>query len=360
MPSRPPTVLRQLADWPRYHACEWDLRVDHASRQYWDRLFRWHLDDVLIPLIRSAYPQAPETELAACRHAYLARLDELLASPPAQARLDVFSYTTVPATVLPQFGFADPFQLIKARENEAALALLPDVLAELDTLPAPALPHALARGLMAGNIFDLGAKATIQMHRDGHTAFGRTRDRLPPRPWRYDDVDAWSTRWTAAPPYRHAVFFIDNAGSDITLACLPLARALLRQGTRVTLAANSRPALNDITAAELAPLLAHAAALDGQLATACRTDQLRIRATGSANSLLDLARLQPEFVEAVADADLVMLHGMGRAVESNFHADFTCDVVRSAVLKDEAVAERVGGKLFDCVFRFSSATPDRA
>ena len=46
---------------------------------------------------------------------------------------------------------------------------------------------------------------------------------------------------------------------------------------------------------------------------------------------------------------------MGRAVESNFHAVLHCDALRLAVLKDEHVAARLGGKLFDCVFQFRSA-----
>ena len=55
------------------------------------------------------------------------------------------------------------------------------------------------------------------------------------------------------------------------------------------------------------------------------------------------------------DADLVILEGMGRGVESNLKASFTCDAVKLAMLKDEAVARRCGGKLFDVVCRFRAA-----
>jgi type II pantothenate kinase len=71
--------------------------------------------------------------------------------------------------------------------------------------------------------------------------------------------------------------------------------------------------------------------------------------------LIDLTRLSADFVAATRDADLLMLHGMGRAIESNFHVRFGCDTLWSAVIKDEAVARRAGGKLFDCVFRFEAA-----
>ena len=62
-----------------------------------------------------------------------------------------------------------------------------------------------------------------------------------------------------------------------------------------------------------------------------------------------------EFVATTSDADLIVLHGMGRAVESNFHAVLRCDALRTAVLKDEQVAARLGGKLFDCLFEFRPA-----
>jgi hypothetical protein len=49
--------------------------------------------------------------------------------------------------------------------------------------------------------------------------------------------------------------FVDNAGADIVLGMLPFAREFLRLGCEVVLAANSQPAINDITADELRRLL---------------------------------------------------------------------------------------------------------
>jgi type II pantothenate kinase len=43
---------------------------------------------------------------------------------------------------------------------------------------------------------------------------------------------------------------------------------------------------------------------------------------------------------------------MGRGVESNLDAAFTCDALNIAMLKDEAVASRCGGGLYDLVCRF--------
>merc|ERR1719232_1552291 len=55
--------------------------------------------------------------------------------------------------------------------------------------------------------------------------------------------------------YQRAIIFVDNSGADIVLGMIPLARELLQRGTEVVLAANSLPALNDITASELRSLM---------------------------------------------------------------------------------------------------------
>jgi len=347
-------VLRQLIEPEMYRPCQWDLKADPAGRAYWIDLFRWHLDKVVVPLVEQEYRPGKE-QLQALRRDYLARFDALAANPDQFERLDVLLFTEVRREVQARHGFDDPFRGVKQRANEAAAALLPEVLAELDAADPAEQRRLLTLGLMAGNIFDLGSRATIDRHNDANAAFRQTREKQPPRPWFRDDADAWWRRWESAPPYRHAVYLVDNAGGDVLLGNLPLARWMLRVGTRVTLAANSGPALNDITAAELGPLLARCGEMDRELSAALHDGRLRVMATGSRAPLLDLARLADDFVASSADADLIVLHGMGRAIESNFDARFTCDTLTTAVLKDEAVARHFGGGLFDCVFRFRPA-----
>jgi type II pantothenate kinase len=43
---------------------------------------------------------------------------------------------------------------------------------------------------------------------------------------------------------------------------------------------------------------------------------------------------------------------MGRGVESNLDAQFSCDALNLAMIKDAMIAKRNGGKLFDVVCRF--------
>jgi uncharacterized protein with ATP-grasp and redox domains len=348
-------VLRQLTDAETYRPCDWDLGLDAEGRSYWLELFRWHFDAVVRPILVEEHPELPAERLDALRSEYWSRLDDIERHPQRWTPLDVLRLTELRREYERRFGFDDPFRAIKQRENEAALELLPGLLSELDAATPDRQRDLLVQGLMAGNIFDLGSIATIKRHRDGETAFRQTRASQPARPWFQDDVDAWWRRWQRQAAYTHAIVFVDNAGSDILLGIVPLARWMLARGTRVTLAANSEAALNDITADELMPLVERVGALDGAIGQALVRHRLRVSATGSQVPLLDLMRLDEDFVARTADADLVILHGMGRSVESNRRARFACDALWSAVLKDERVAAHVGGKLYDCIFRFSPA-----
>lgn len=77
--------------------------------------------------------------------------------------------------------------------------------------------------------------------------------------------------------------------------------------------------------------------------------------SGTGEPLIDLLGVSAELNRAAADADLVILEGMGRGVESNFDASFNCDALNLAMLKDAEVAGRIGGKLYDVVCQFNSA-----
>lgn len=124
---------------------------------------------------------------------------------------------------------------MKAKENEQALSLLPGLLAELDSIsdPTARLEQAL-RGVFAGNIFDLGAAASAQQYAEGGMSFSATRAKLLQRPWAVDDMDALLAHFGAV-QHRKALLFVDNAGADVLLGMLPLARELLKRGAQVGL-----------------------------------------------------------------------------------------------------------------------------
>ena len=271
---------------------------------------------------------------------------------------------------LSERGFEDCFADVKAEENDAALLVLPSVLAEIDgILDARDRLLALVRGAFAGNVFDLGAAASAKMHADGDAGFHATRAALKPRPWCVDDFDALAAKWvggdgdgdgdgdekTAARrpfPYKKCVMFVDNAGADVVLGMLPLARELTRRGCDVTLAANETPPINDITARELTPLIRRVAEFDPATRAAVEEGRLRAVSSGSDLPVIDLTKISPAAATAAAGADLIVLEGMGRAIETNLNARFTVDVLKLGMVKHPEVATCLGGTLYDCVCKF--------
>ncbi|MFH1748011.1 MAG: ARMT1-like domain-containing protein [Planctomycetota bacterium] len=346
-------VLPQLLDVENYRPCDWDLKEDHQGRAYWVKLFCDHLALVL-ELISKEYPDADQQRLNAFRQDYLDTMRNLDGHPEQFETVDILRLTRLRNEVQNRHGFSDPFLGIKQSANDAALELLPQVLADLDALPPENLVTELAQGLMAGNLFDLGARSTAHLYRTGQGGFHQSLEILPTRPWFIDDLTFWRDRWTER-PYRHAFMFVDNAGADICLGCIPFIRWMLRNKTCIMLAANSLPALNDVTAPELMALIPCIARLDPTIESALTQGTLKLIASGNDTPLLDLASISDQCAAAARDIDLLILHGMGRGIESNFTARFRCDVLTTAIIKDPAVAQYVGGQLNDCVLRLVPA-----
>ncbi len=347
-------VLSLLADPQGYYACEWDLTEDPPARAYWLNLFRTHIHSI-VKLLRNDSEPGRGARVDAFLEDYLRGLEVLDRRPDAWGRLTVLKLTEYRQELQRRHGFDDPFEAIKAQETRKAIELYPHVVRRLDRLPEEQRMEALARGIFAGNEFDLGCEATTaRYHDDGHD-FEEAMGRIAPRPWPEDDLDAWCERLRRGPSYRRVLFFVDNAGADAVLGCLPLARWLVQRGATVTLAANSLPALNDITAAELDTAIAHLRPVDAVLDAAVTDGRLGTVASGCGTPLIDLADVSDACNEAASGSDLIILEGMGRSVESNRSAVFTCDALWIALVKDEFVADRVGVPLFSPLWRFREA-----
>lgn len=350
-------LLPRFLEPEGYRACDWDLRTRPADRDFWVQYFVDHAQG-LRPLIAESYPHAGPADVERFLTGYTAALLEVAARPGNYPRIDILLLDEIHALHLEGAGFPDPYLALKRRANEAAFALLPALLREYDALDAGLLPERLVLGLLAGNLFDMGAPNTAALYAQRGDSFAHALAELKPRPWFVDRVDDWIERW-ARRPYAHVAFFVDNSGSDFVLGALPLIRWMLQHGTRVTVVANERAALNDVTFAEAGPLLERFAAVDDVAAAAAlRSGRLACVSSGTGAPLVDLATLDPTCCAGTADADLVILHGMGRAVESNWTARFRVDSLRSALIKEPAVAKYVGADTYDCVFRFEP-TADR-
>jgi type II pantothenate kinase len=344
-----------LADANAYHASDPDLFQDQQLRQYWLKLFEDHFATVL-ESARGAYGRNFGRQIEQARKQFLSSLEPLRqGSAVTDGRLGVIELCRLREKALRDNALHDPFRHIKARENRSAIELYPGVIEDLQSLPTQQRWEHLVRGVFAGNIFDLGSPATLG-YAQQKVDFHQVLDQVKPRPWLIDDFDrlaeALPTSGAAPAPWAKAVVFIDNAGSDLVLGVMPLARQLAAHGVHVVLAANELPSLNDITADETVAVLEQLVVEDSELASYVEGGLFEVVSTGNDLPLLDLSGVSDELNAAAADADLVVLEGMGRTVESNLQTQFKVDAVQLCLLKDPTVAARVNGQVYDCVCKF--------
>uniref|UniRef100_A0A3B4F1G6 4'-phosphopantetheine phosphatase n=1 Tax=Pundamilia nyererei TaxID=303518 RepID=A0A3B4F1G6_9CICH len=323
-----------------------DLTEDALAREYWLYCFEEALDGVVKRAVASQ-PDMPEAALRAekFRQKYRHKLQTLRQQPFAYGSLTVRSLLDTREHCLNEFNFPDPYSKIKQRENDTALKYYQKAVKSLDELSWEEKQFALVQGVLAGNVFDWGAKAT-----DFCIFFFIP---LSERPWLVDSYDQWLER-LKGPPHKCALFFVDNSGVDIILGVMPFVRELLSRGTEVVLASNSGPALNDVTNGELQILTERIAAMDPVIEAGLREDRLLLVQSGSSSPCLDLSRLDKVLAMVVRErqTDLVIIEGMGRAIHTNYYAMLSCESLKMAVIKNSWLADRLGGKLFSVVFKY--------
>ncbi len=342
-----------LADPAGYRAHTLDLMADPEAREYWIEVFEHHLPSLVRHAIVSDTRHDAADRAEAMRAEFAAILQHLRSEPDAHGELNILRICRLREGCLRRHDFDDPYAVVKRAEDDSALALLPDLLAEIDAMDPAERGEALIRGVFAGNLFDLGAKSTTSRFDNDGFDFHDERERVLARPWVFDDLDAWLRAWRRG-PHRRAIVFVDNAGADVVLGMFPLIREMLRRGTQVVVTANTRPALNDITHPELVELVGRIAAIDEEVAAAGQQRRLELVPSGNDAPLIDLRAVSEELAASAADprTDLVILEGMGRAVETNLRARFTCDALNLAVIKEEHLARTLGGRLYDCVCKY--------
>ena len=352
-------LLREGRD---YDPNIFDMLTNTTERDYWldtlERLQSGLVERALVSEPSSSDAKERAENFDSVFKSHLSRLRE---EPAAYGRIGLADLFEMREECLRFFRFNDVYEDVKKQENESALLVLPDLLAEIDSLNDDERLLAIVEGVLAGNIFDWGSQGTLDLYRNGTILeIYRNARSTVNRPWAIDDYDALRDRLNApnAKQYRKALLFCDNSGADIILGMLPFARELLKRGTSVVLVANSLPAINDITATELTGILQATKSLDSQLEIAIDSGALSVVSSGSGSPCLDFRRLSNEACVAARDADLIVLEGMGRAIHTNYRAQFSCDTIKLAMIKNQRLAEKLfgpRGEIWDCVVRFEAA-----
>lgn len=342
-----------------YYPCTQNMLADVEFRNFWLDHFSQHFDLIMELAVQVYGPQSGD-RAKACKAALVKEMESLRQKPAKYGSLNLQVMGKVRQEILRAHNLPDPFLLNKQRENIAMLAVYPQIIAELDGPPQPRTElqtlRLLVEGVFAGNIFDMGATETAKLFAHGSPDFQKVRQSLDgKRPWLVDHFDAFADRLLSGDGYKKALFFMDNAGSDAVLGVLPLVRWLAARGTRVCLLANAAPALNDIIETELQDLLRQISAIDPVMNSLLQDQRITAGSSGGGTPLIDLTDVSAECNTMAAGADLVFLEGMGRGLESNFNTSLTTDVVKLCMVKEEIIARRHGGKVFDVVFRFDRA-----
>ncbi|KAF3820404.1 hypothetical protein GH733_015913 [Mirounga leonina] len=353
--ERPLVNLPLLLDPSSYVPDTVDLTDDSLARKYWLTCFEEALDGVVKRAVASQPGSVDAAERAEkFRQKYWSKLQTLRHQPFAYGTLTVRSLLDTREHCLNEFNFPDPYSKVKQKENGVALKCFPRVIRGLDALGWEDRQLALVKGLLAGNVFDWGAKAVSDvLESDPQFGFEEAKMKLQERPWLVDSYSKWLQR-LKGPPHKCALIFADNSGIDVILGVFPFVRELLSRGTEVILACNSGPALNDVTYCESLIVAERIAAMDPVVHSALREERLLLMQTGSSSPCLDLSRLDKGLAVLVRErgADLVVIEGMGRAVHTNYHAALRCESLKLAVIKNSWLAERLGGRLFSVIFKY--------
>ncbi|XP_035206031.1 4'-phosphopantetheine phosphatase-like [Stegodyphus dumicola] len=331
-----------------------DLTQDADARDYWLVCFEDAIDKFVERAIQSQIHHADAQHRAKIfKEKYISRLQHLRTHPFAYGSLTVRSLLDMREHCLNEFDFPDPYLQQKRLENEQALKLLKGRIDTLNAMNWSERQEALVVGLLAGNVFDWGAKEVAKVMEGSDFGFTDAKEKLEARPWLIDDLDGWIERLKGK-PHKCAAIFVDNSGMDVVLGVIPFALELLKRETKVLLCANSKPALNDVTYQELKVLMRKVAAIITDVKDALSSCKLKILDSGQGSPCLDLSRLNLEVAEAMEsnETDLIVLEGMGRAVHTNLNAKFRCESIKAAVLKNQWLAARLGGEMFSVIFKY--------
>ncbi|KVH98936.1 protein of unknown function DUF89 [Cynara cardunculus var. scolymus] len=295
-------VFPLLANPKSYEPNTIDL-ADPNELEYWFTVLSEHIPD----LVDKAVASEGGTDDARRRgdafaRAFSAHLARLMEEPAAYGKLGLANLLELREECLREFNFFDAYSTIKQRENEASLAVLPDLLMELDSMSEETRLVTLIEGVLAANIFDWGSRACVDLYHKGTIIeiYRMSRKKMQ-RPWRHCDI------------LRGAA----EAGGLLVDAMINI-----QEGSK------QKPS----------------------------STRLMVVENGCGSPCIDLRQVSSELAAAAKDADLVVLEGMGRALHTNYDARFKCDTLKLAMVKNQRLAEKlIRGNIYDCVCRYEPA-----
>ncbi|XP_077293741.1 4'-phosphopantetheine phosphatase isoform X2 [Arctopsyche grandis] len=347
-----------LRDPAAYNPDTLDLIKDTEAREFWLDCFENLINKYVSYALQSdSEDSTVETRAQRFRKCYVEAIGKIRDDPLCYGILSVRLLLDLKENCLRSQKFDDLWLKQKATENDAALNKLSDRLKEIDSIDEEDNKWTeLCNGLLAGNMFDWGARAISEiLETNSNFGLKEALGKIQKRPWLVDGLDRWLNRLKCT-PHTCSAIFVDNSGVDIVLGVLPFVRQLLLRNTNVILCANSKPALNDTTYRELTDILIRVSDICQVIKEALEDGRLIVMENGQTGPCLDLRTLDTKLCTAMRDknVDLLIIEGMGRALHTNLTAEFKCECLKMAVVKNPWLAKRLGGDIFSVIFQYET------
>ena len=352
-------IFSLLAEPEKYKAETWDVSQAEHTRGYWLKIYANRFGATMRAAEHSPSinPKALSETIDKAKELFASTLEQIKEQPNMLGVFGLMTLEKIRYKILRKFVLQDAFLKIKHKENIKASNHYPRLIKAHDKLKFESLIKVLTEGIFAGEVFDLNDDGRLHCYDAKEPDFFHTLDGLQPRPWLIDDFDKWREFLTKTHgKLKRVMFFVDNAGADFVLGCIPLARILAQQGTTVYLAAADRPCYNDITTAECRAVLQALCQDDPLLGYLLKTKRLRLTGLGGGLPHIDFLQIAEHCDRAAEGAELIILSGSPRAVESNWLAKFNCPTLKIATMTNKWHAQRLGGELYDLVCRFELPT----
>lgn len=220
---------------------------DAAEQRYWIDILERNVASVLRILHNEAETKEENTrQFEMFSKNYRAHLAKLRESPHIYGHLSVRALLNLKEQCLHEVGFKDLFCREKKKDVELSLQLFPQIIAQINQITCfKDKVRKLVENVWAGNMFDWGSMHIMDLLQSNQLTFENALKKISVPP-RINQIDQFIARLETK-KYEKVVIFADNSGADFVLGIIPFARFLLEQGSVVVLAANSFPAINDIT-----------------------------------------------------------------------------------------------------------------
>ncbi|PSN34733.1 Pantothenate kinase 4 [Blattella germanica] len=190
------TYCPLLLDPANYIPDTVDLTQDTEAREYWLQCFKESVDKFVTRAVHSQPHSLTAKERAEkFKEKYISRLH-------AYGNLSVRSLLDTIEHCMKEFDFPDPYLVQKQMENDKALSLLGKRLEYLDSLEWYPKQEALVTSVLAGNMFDWGAREVADLMENTDFGFNEARSKIEARPWLVDGLDAWLDRLKGPPHNR--------------------------------------------------------------------------------------------------------------------------------------------------------------